>query len=154
MSEKEMPAKAALIEMRSDWDWNVKWYGAATHNTKVSCCWLCSAKPDTWKALSDQERKDMSLTKAAWFETLAQRGKKTNPLFDLPGVTNWTLFPDWMHVADEGVLLWQLAKFCGKSCPSTLLPTKRKEQGYCGNISKKYMKPENGQATKDCPSFL
>ena len=102
MSGKEMPAKAALIEMRSDWDWNVKWYGAATHNTKVSCCWLCSAKPDTWKALSSQERKDMSLTKAAWFEILAQRGKKINPLFHLPGVTNWTLFPDWMHVCDEG----------------------------------------------------
>ena len=101
--------------MRSDWDWNVEWYGAATHNTKVSCCWLCSAKPDTWKTLNSQEIKDMSLTKAAWFETLAQRDKKTNPLFHLPGVTNWTLFPDCMHVCDEGCaalaagqILWEI----------------------------------------------
>ena len=59
-----MPAKATLIEVRSDWDRNMKWHGAPATNQTSGCCWLCAAKPGTWKALSKQERKDMSLTKA------------------------------------------------------------------------------------------
>ena len=110
-----MPANATLIEVRSDWDWNMKWYGAPATNQTSGCCWLCAAKPGTWKALSKQERKDMSLTKAEWFENLASRNKTPNPIFHLPGVTNWTILPDWMHVADEGCgavaagqILWEI----------------------------------------------
>ena len=108
-----MPAKATLIEVRSDWDWNMKWYGAPATNQTSG--WLCAAKPGTWKALSKQERKDMSLTKAEWFENLASKNKTPNPIFHLPGVTNWTILPDWMHVADEGCgalaagqILWEI----------------------------------------------
>jgi hypothetical protein len=115
LAGEAMPAKATLIEVRSDWDWNMKWYGAPATNQTSGCCWLCAAKPGTWKALSKQERKDMSLTKAEWFENLASRNKTPNPIFHLPGVTNWTILPDWMHVADEGCgalaagqILWEI----------------------------------------------
>ena len=115
MAGEAMPAKATLIEMRSDWDWNMKWYGAPAPNQTTGCCWLCAAKPGTWKTLSNQERKDMSQTKAEWFESLATRKKTPNPIFHLPGVTNWTILPDWMHVADEGCgalaagqILWEV----------------------------------------------
>ena len=108
-----MPAKATLIEVRSECDWNMKWYGAPATNQTSG--WLCAAKPGTWKALSKQERKDMSLTRAEWFENLASRNKTPNPIFHLPGVTNWTILPDWMHVADEGCgalaagqILWEI----------------------------------------------
>ena len=37
------------------------------------------------------------------FAGLEARNKTPNPLFHLPGVSNWTVLPDWMHVADEGV---------------------------------------------------
>ena len=57
----------------------------------------------------------MSMTKAEWFENLASRNKTPNPIFHLPGVTNWTILPDWMHVADEGCgalaagqILWEI----------------------------------------------
>ena len=93
----------------------MKWYGAPATNQTSGCCWLCAAKPGTWKALSKQERKDLSLSKAEWFENLASRKKQPNPIFHLPGVTNWTILPDWMHVADEGCgalaagqILWEI----------------------------------------------
>ena len=109
---KVMPAKAALIQIRSDWDWNMKWLGAPAPNQKVGCCWLCAAKPDTWKAESIEQRKKQSLRQADWLASLEGRGKKRNPLFDLPGVTNWTMLPDWMHVVDEG---------CGALCAGQVL---------------------------------
>jgi len=40
-----MPAKATLIEVRSDW--NMKWYGAPATNQTSGCCWLCAAKEKT-----------------------------------------------------------------------------------------------------------
>ena len=57
LAGKPMPAKACLLEMRSDWDWNCKWYGTPANNQKCGCCWLCAAKPENWKSLSVEERK-------------------------------------------------------------------------------------------------
>ena len=39
LAGKQMPGKAALLVMRSDWDWNSKWYGAPAPNQKSGCCW-------------------------------------------------------------------------------------------------------------------
>ena len=52
-----MPAVAALVEMRGDWDWNSKWYGAPTYNELTGMCWLCKAKPAEWRAMTSEERK-------------------------------------------------------------------------------------------------
>ena len=38
LAGKQMPGKAALLVMRSDWDWNSKWYGAPAPNQKSGCC--------------------------------------------------------------------------------------------------------------------
>jgi len=99
-----MPGKAVLLQIRSDWDWNQKVFGAPQWNELKSCCWLCAAKPDNWKALSqNMARLDQSLDKAAYLELLRERGKEMNPLFQLPNVSNDTMMPDWMHCVDEGV---------------------------------------------------
>ena len=115
LAGKRMPAKAALIELRADWDWNCKWFGTPQHNSKAGCCWLRAAKPEDWRGLSIQDRKEKSLQQADWIESLESRNLQPNPLFQLPGVSNWTMYPDWMHVADEGCvslaagqILWDL----------------------------------------------
>ena len=35
-------------------------------------------------------------------EALKHRKKAVSPLFALPGISNASMKPDWMHVADEG----------------------------------------------------
>lgn len=57
LSGLAMPAKACLIEMRSDWDWNCKYYQAPQWNVNAGCCWLCSTKPGAWKGLLPEDRK-------------------------------------------------------------------------------------------------
>ena len=47
-------------------------------------------------------RESQSLSKAEFLESVKTREKMVCPLFDLPGVTNQLMFPDWMHVMDEG----------------------------------------------------
>lgn len=115
LSGQPMPAKACLIEMRSDWDWNCKYYQAPQWNVNAGCCWLCSVKPEAWKGLKPEERQSLSLTKAAFLAAAEARGRIPSPLFQLPAVSNWTMLPDWMHVVDEGVgslaagqILWEL----------------------------------------------
>ena len=93
---------AALVEMRGDWDWNSKWYGAPTYNELTGMRWLCKAKPAEWRAMTSEERKSKSLQKAEWVEALKHRKKAVSPLFALPGISNASMKPDWMHVADEG----------------------------------------------------
>ena len=100
-----MPGKAALVQMRGDWDWNCKWYGAPQHNKLKGMCWLCKAKPDTWRKLSTcaDSRATESLNKAEYLDLLKARDKDMNPLFTLPNVSNGTMKVDWMHTVDEGV---------------------------------------------------
>ena len=50
-----------------------------------------------------------------WLESLEERGKELDPLLALPGVSTFTLKPDWMHVVDEGCaalaagqILWEI----------------------------------------------
>jgi len=74
----------------------------------------------------------MSLTKAEWFENLASRNKTPNPIFHLPGVTNWTILPDWMHVANEG---------CGVSHKESVLP-----QAFASSKQSLYIWPRKLQA--------
>ena len=64
--------------------------------------WLCKAKPAEWRAMTSEERKSKSLQKAEWVEALKHRKKAVSPLFALPGISNASMKPDWMHVADEG----------------------------------------------------
>ena len=99
----KMPAKATLIEMRSDWDWNSKYYSCPYPNQKIGMCWMCTAKPDTWKAMSKKEREERAWTEESWQENVLARERTINPLFHLPGISvQHTLKPDWMHVVDEG----------------------------------------------------
>ena len=65
-------------------------------------CWLCKACPATWRSLDKAARESQSLSKAEFLESVKTREKMVCPLFDLPGVTNQLMFPDWMHVMDEG----------------------------------------------------
>ena len=95
-------AKACLIEIRADWDWFQHWMGAPAWNQNSGMCWLCKACPTTWRSLKKADRDSQSLSKAEFLESVKTREKLVCPLFDLPGVSNQLMFPDWMHVMDEG----------------------------------------------------
>ena len=95
--------KACLVQMRGDWDWNVKVFGAPTFNTKLGMCWMCNCKPGDWHAMSQEDRRRYCLGKADWLANLAAREKPAMQLFNLKGVSNQTMFPDWMHAVDEGI---------------------------------------------------
>ena len=97
-----MSAKCCLIEIRADWDWFQHWMAAPAWNQGSGMCWLCKACPATWRSLDKAARESQSLSKAEFLESVMTRKKMVCPLFDLPGVTNQLMFPDWMHVMDEG----------------------------------------------------
>ena len=94
--------KQCLVRQRGDWDWYATWYGAPTWNANHGCCWLCSAKPGEWKALTTEERKKKSLSFEGWLQSLEDREKHAAPPFRLPGITNAAMRPDWLRVMDEG----------------------------------------------------
>jgi len=81
-----MPGKAALVQIRSDWDWNCKYFHAPQWNGKKGMCWLCKAKPENWREMTTcpaWERQEQSLDKAEYLHFLADREKEANPLFIL-----------------------------------------------------------------------
>ena len=102
LAGQDMPSHAALVQMRGDWDWNCKWFGAPNFSENSGMCWLCKAKPEEWRAMSSKDRESKSLSQAEWLQALESRGKPVSPLFALPGITNASMKPDWMHVVDEG----------------------------------------------------
>ena len=97
-----MPGRAALVQVRGDWDWNSKWYGAPTWNELSGMRWLCKAKPGEWRTMSADDRTSNSMSNAEWLHKLEARNKPVSALFSLRGVSNATMKPDWMHVVDEG----------------------------------------------------
>ena len=114
-----LPGKATLIQIRSDWDWNCKYFGAGQWNEKKGCCWLCQATPDNWREMSQSmARLEQSLDKANYLAFLEDRDKPINPLFQLPNVSNKTLMPDWMHVCDEGCLAVAAGQILKELLPS------------------------------------
>ena len=99
---RPMAARAGLVQLRGDWDWNCKYFGVPQWNELAGTCWLCKAKPENWRGMSAKDRKNQSLSKAEFEESLRARKKHVSPLFGAPGVCNKTMKPDWMHVVDEG----------------------------------------------------
>ena len=102
LAGRPMAARAALVQLRGDWDWNCKWFGTPQWNEGSGMCWLCKAKPEEWRGMSAEDRTGRSLNKAEFCESLRARKKHVSPLLGLPGVCNKTMKPDWMHVVDEG----------------------------------------------------
>ena len=97
-----LPFKAALIQIRADWDWYQHWMGAAPWNQNSGMCWMCRAKPNEWRSMGPKEREENSLSKAEFLESVQTRDKLICPLFNLPGISNHIMHPDWMHSMDEG----------------------------------------------------
>ena len=87
---RPMAARAGLVQLRGDWDWSCKYFGVPQWNELAGMCWLCKAKPENWRGMSAEDRKNQSLSKAELEESLS------------PGVCNKTMKPDWMHVVGEG----------------------------------------------------
>ncbi|CAE7730017.1 unnamed protein product [Symbiodinium sp. CCMP2592] len=102
MAGLPMAARGGLVQLRGDWDWNCKYFGAPQWNELKGMCWLCKAKPENWRGMYAEDRQNQSLSKAEFEESLRDRNKHVSPLFGLPGVCNKTMKPDWMHVVDEG----------------------------------------------------
>ena len=89
-------------------------------------CWLCRCKPTEWRHWGPRERRAASLSKAEFLAGVSERGKVSAAIFQLPGVTNHALQPDWMHSVDGGFA----ALVCGQVLHA-LLPafaTRQREQ--------------------------
>lgn len=52
LAGRPMAARAALVQLRGDWDWNCKWFGTPQWNEGSGMCWLCKAKPEEWRGMS------------------------------------------------------------------------------------------------------
>ena len=52
--------------------------------------------------MGQKEREENSLNKAEFLESVKTRDKPICPLFNLPGISNHIMHPDWMHSMDEG----------------------------------------------------
>ena len=52
--------------------------------------------------MGPKEREENSLSKAEFLESVQTRDKLICPLFNLPGISNHIMHPDWMHSMDEG----------------------------------------------------
>ena len=63
---------------------------------------MCRAKPNEWRSMGPKEREEHSLSKADFLESVQTRDKLICPLFNLPGISNYIMHPDWMHSMDEG----------------------------------------------------
>ena len=102
MASKPMRGKAALARIRGDWDFYCKWLGAPQYNVLKGMCWLCKCKPHEWRTATREDRQNWSLSKANFLATVRERDREVAPIFDVAGVTNQTLQPDWLHCVDEG----------------------------------------------------
>ena len=56
LAGRPMAARAALVQLRGDWDWNCKWFGTPQWNEASGMCWLCKAKPEEWRGMSAEDR--------------------------------------------------------------------------------------------------
>ena len=113
---KSLGYQAALVEIRADWSWYQSALRFPAHNTKLGCCWKCSATPQTMRRNDlHAEWRQHPLTHWDNLRRWLEQGRGVSPIFSAPTVTIDICQIDWLHAMDKGVaasflgsLLWML----------------------------------------------
>ncbi len=104
VANKPLGYKAFLCQVRGDWAFFRGTFDFPACNKKDGCCWLCRATPETLRETGlNATWRSARLTHEMLLARLAEQGRQPSPLFHLPGVTNQTFKPDWLHTLDLGV---------------------------------------------------
>ena len=129
LAGQPLGCRAALLEVRADWQFLKICFGFPAWNEKAGCCWLCEATPGASirqtgpDALWRRQRLDglQALLR------MRDRGQEVSPLFGAPGLRPMHFVPDWLHVMDLGVaptILGHLLYFAIAKAPGANRPSK------------------------------
>ena len=95
-----MPGKAVLLQIRSDWDWNQKVFGAPQWNELKSCCWLCAANPASLQRLLQRRtHSQRSCWQRLWTAARAWLKVKLLPRSACRKFLPVLLLGHWVHVS-------------------------------------------------------
>ena len=103
--------KALLVQFRGDWAWYKYMFRFPQHNELAGMCWLCSCTPSDIRQVGAEARwRAQTLSHLQLLQRMIGLKQKPCPLFGAPGFTSRCCLIDWLHSADQGVLLHYLAQ--------------------------------------------
>ena len=110
--------RAALVEVRGDWEFYSQVFGFPYHNEKDGICWRCPCRRDeVHRAESSAPWRSRRFTLTDFLERQMRKGCTINPIFAVSGITLEIFRIDWLHAVDLGVgadflgnLLWMIAE--------------------------------------------
>lgn len=95
--------RAALTEVRGDWKHYADVFRLPAHNTKASCCWLCSCTPKNIRDVFANATWRIQRT-THWDNVTKWLNKGSiSPILSFPGFRTAMFLIDWLHVMDLGV---------------------------------------------------
>jgi hypothetical protein len=102
--------KGILAEFRGDWAWYKACFRYPQHNEKIGICWRCNCTPKTLREVGvDASWRGGTLTHWQLLQRMVDQGLTPSPLFASPCFRSTAVLIDWLHVADQGILLHFLA---------------------------------------------
>ena len=103
--------KSLLIQFRGDWAWYKYMFRFPQHNELAGCCWLCSCTPGKIRQVgANAGWRGQTLSHLQLLQRMIGLQQKPCSLFGAPGFVNTCCLIDWLHSADQGVLLHYLAQ--------------------------------------------
>ena len=115
--------KGVLAEFRGDWCWYKSCFRFPQHNEKLGICWRCNVTPVTMREVGlSASWRGSTLNHWQLLERMAKQGLPPSPLFGCPAFRSTAVLIDWLHVADQGILLHLLAsvfKYIMKKLPGS-----------------------------------
>ena len=98
--------KSVLCEFRGDWAWYKQCFRFPQHNENRGICWRCSCTPSEIRQVgSDARWRSHKLTHWQLLQRMLEQGLPPSPLFAAPCFRSSAVLIDWLHAADQGILL-------------------------------------------------
>ena len=117
---KKLP-QAVLAEMRGDWGWFKTCFRFPQHNEVAGICWRCNCTPRTLRQVGlDASWRGDTLNHWSLLQRMVALGVALSPIWGAPCLRSSCFLVDWLHAADQGILLHFLAglfKFCLSKYP-------------------------------------
>lgn len=120
--------RSVLCEFRGDWAWYKQCFRFPQHNENRGICWRCSCTPSEIRQVgSDARWRSQKLTHWQLLQRMFEQGLPPSPLFGAPCFRSSAVLIDWLHAADQGILLHFLASLF-KHMLGKLVGSNAKEQ--------------------------